>query len=35
MLDAQRALSQVLDGCTLAQMRMMAGDDLELASYDI
>jgi hypothetical protein len=24
MLDAQRALSQVLDSCTLAQMRMMA-----------
>jgi Rrf2 family protein len=35
MLDAQRALSQVLDGCTLAQMRVMAGADLELVNHDI
>jgi Rrf2 family protein len=35
MLDAQRALSQVLDGCTLAQMRMMARAGLELLDYDI
>ena len=35
MLDAQRALSQVLDGCTLAQMRIMAESDLELVNYDI
>ena len=35
MLDAQRALSRVLDRCTLAQMRMMAGAGLEVLSYDI
>jgi Rrf2 family protein len=35
MLDAQRALSEVLDGCTLAQMRMMAEADLELVNLDI
>ena len=35
MLDAQRALSQVLDSCTLAQMRVMAATDLEVANYDI
>ncbi|MGO9772900.1 MAG: Rrf2 family transcriptional regulator, partial [Roseiarcus sp.] len=35
MLDAQRALSQVLDVCTLAQMRMMAGTDLKVMNYDI
>ena len=35
MLDAQRALSQVLDSCTLAQMREMAGSDLELVNYEI
>ena len=35
MLDAQRALSKVLDGCTLAQMRSMAETDLEAANYDI
>jgi hypothetical protein len=35
MLDAQRALSQVLDSCTLAQMRMMAGTDLKVVNYDI
>ena len=29
MLDAQRALSEVFDGCTLAQMRSMAETDLE------
>ncbi len=35
MLDAQRALSQVLDGCTLTQMRAMAETDLEVANHDI
>jgi len=35
MLDAQRALSEVFDGCTLAQMRSMAETDLEAANYDI
>ncbi len=35
MLDAQRALSRVLDRCTLAQMRMMAGAGLEVLNYDI
>jgi Rrf2 family protein len=35
MLDAQRALSEVLDSCTLAQMRMMVGTDLEVVNYDI
>jgi Rrf2 family protein len=35
MLDAQRALSRVLDSCTLAQMRMTAGVDLEVVHYDI
>ena len=33
MLDAQRALSQVLDSCTLAQM--MAGADLKVVNHDI
>ncbi len=35
MLDAQHALSQVLDGRTLAQMLMMAETDLEAVNYDI
>jgi Rrf2 family protein len=35
MLDAQRALSQVLDSCTLAQMRMMVEADVELVKLDI
>jgi Rrf2 family protein len=35
MLDAQRALSQVLDSCTLAQMQMMAGADPKIVNYDI
>ena len=35
MLDAQRALSQVLDCCTLAQMRAMAGTGSEVLNYDI
>jgi hypothetical protein len=35
MLDAQRALSQVLDGCSLAQMGVMAAAGLDDLTYDI
>ncbi|MGA8173036.1 MAG: Rrf2 family transcriptional regulator [Methylocystis sp.] len=35
MLDAQRALSQVLDGCSLAQMGVMAAAGLDALSSDI
>jgi Rrf2 family protein len=35
MLDAQRALSQVLDGSSLAQMGVMAALGLEDLPYDI
>ncbi len=35
MLDAQRALSQVLDGCSLAQMGVMEAAGLEDLTYQI
>jgi Rrf2 family protein len=35
MLDAQRALSQVLDGCSLAQMGVMAVAGVEDPNYKI
>jgi Rrf2 family protein len=35
MLDAQRALSEVLDNCTLAQMRQMADVAIDTLMYEI
>ena len=35
MMDAQRALSEVLDNCSLAQMRQMADAETDVLVYDI
>jgi Rrf2 family protein len=35
MREAQRALSTVLDNCTLAQMRDLADDDIDALMYEI